>query len=194
MSYLKTLLGDAYVEGMSEEEIDKALESAGIGVAPAADGSLTGEVARLKRELGKSNGENADWKRKLRERQTEDERKAQEKAEQMEALKQERDELLRDKTLAEHRSQLIGLGYDDALASSTAQAMVDGDASTVFANQKAHLAAQEKALRASILQDTPVPPAGDGGTSMTKEKFLGLNTTEQNEYIKDNPDWMSSLE
>lgn len=61
MSYLSDLLGDAYKEGMTEEEISTALQSAGAG---AKDNEA--EVNRLKAQLSKANSEAADYKKQLR--------------------------------------------------------------------------------------------------------------------------------
>ena len=68
MSYLSDLLGDAYKEGMTEEEISTALQSAGAG---AKDNEA--EVNRLKAQLSKANSEAADYKKQLRGKQSEDE-------------------------------------------------------------------------------------------------------------------------
>ena len=163
--YLKTLLGGAYKEGMTAEEIAEALEAAGIGVSePPAGDDLSREIERLKRKLSESNTENADWKRKLREMQTDEERKAQDDAERWELLQQERDALLREKTITENKAQFLALGYDETLATETAQAMSEGDTTRVFAAQKKHMETQEKNLRATILRETPAPPAGAGGS------------------------------
>lgn len=160
--YLKKLLGDAYKEGMTPEEIAQALETAGVGVAPDDDSGK--EIERLKAALTKSNSENAEWKKKLREKQTEEERKAQEDAEKIETLQNSYNELLKDKTVSEYTAQLLGLGYSKDLAAETAQAMHEGDSAKVFSNQKKHLEAQEKELRAAILKETPAPPPGSGGS------------------------------
>ena len=61
MSYLSDLLGDAYKEGMTEEEISTALQRAGAG---AKDNEA--EVNRLKAQLSKANSEAADYKKQLR--------------------------------------------------------------------------------------------------------------------------------
>ena len=55
MSYLSELLGNAYKEGMTEEEISNALQSMGAGVK---DSDI--EVTRLKAQLSKANSEAAE--------------------------------------------------------------------------------------------------------------------------------------
>ena len=68
MSYLSDLLGEAYKEGMTEEEISAALE----GKKSSSDA----EMNRLKNALTKANSEAAEWKKKVREYQTDEEAKA----------------------------------------------------------------------------------------------------------------------
>ena len=59
---LKALLGDAYKEGMTFEEIEEALKE----VQPPEDPAGAAEISRLKTALSKANGEAADYKKQLR--------------------------------------------------------------------------------------------------------------------------------
>lgn len=72
--------------------------------------------------------------------------------------------LTEDKQRSEHKAKFLSLGYDDALATSTADAMVKGDMETVFANQKSFLEKHDKDLTATAMKNTPTPPAGGGNT------------------------------
>ena len=65
MSYLSDLLGSAYKEGMTEDEISTALQTVGQG--------NEAEINRLKAALSKANSEAADYKKQLRTKQTDDE-------------------------------------------------------------------------------------------------------------------------
>lgn len=153
---IKDLLKDAYKEGMTLEEIETALE----GIDLPTDNSA--EVDRLKAALSKSNSEAADYKKQLREKMSAEEVKAKEDAEKMEELIKERDALLREKTVAGHKAKYLALGYDEGLAEATAEAMANGEIDKVFANQKKHLEAVEKKIRADVLKDTPKPEGGGG--------------------------------
>ena len=70
---LKEVLGDAYKEGMTFEEVEAALEKVNVPEDNSA------EIERLKNALSKSNSEAAGYKKQLREKMTEDEQKASEK-------------------------------------------------------------------------------------------------------------------
>ena len=91
---IKDLLKDAYKEGMSVEDIEAALA----GIELPTDNSA--EIERLKTALSKSNSEAADYKKQLREKMSEDERKAKEDADKMEDLQTKYDALLKESTIS----------------------------------------------------------------------------------------------
>lgn len=152
MSYLSDLLGKAYKEGMTEDEISTALEAVGQG--------NNAEVNRLKAALSKANSEAADYKKQLRGKQSADEAAAAEQKATMDKLTQENADLKRSISLSEKKAKLVGMGYDEKLATETATAMVDGDMDKVMANQTKYLEAREKAIMAKKMQSTPRPAAG----------------------------------
>nr|UWH98348.1 MAG: protein of unknown function DUF4355 [Bacteriophage sp.] len=158
MSYLSDLLGEAYKEGMTEEEISTALQTAGAGQ------SNTAELDKLKAQLSKANSEAADYKKQLRGKQTADEAAAAEQKAAMDKLTQENADLKRSFALSDKKAKLITMGYDEKLADSTAVAMVDGDMDTVMANQAKFNESREKAIQAELMKKTPRPAAGSEGT------------------------------
>ena len=184
---IKDLLKDAYKEGMSIEDIEKALE----GIDLPTDNSA--EIDRLKAALSKSNSEAADYKKQLREKLTAEELKAKEDAEKWDEIVKERDALLREKTIATHKAKYLSLGYDENLANDTAEAMAKGELDKVFANQKKHLEAVEKKIRADVLKETPSPEGGNGSDTMTKEKFLKMSIAEQFKYSTEHPEEYKKL-
>ena len=184
---IKDLLKDAYKEGMTLEEIETALE----GIELPADNSA--EVEKLKSALSKSNSEAADYKRQLKEKMTADEIKAKEDTEKQEKLQKDYDELVRKVAISDNKAKLLALGYDDALATETAEAMVNGESEKVFANQKKHLEAMEKKVRSEILKGTPKPDGGNGGKTITKEAFAQMNYSERAKLYEENPDVYNEL-
>ena len=184
---IKDLLGDAYTEGMSVEDINKALA----GIEMPTDSSA--EIDRLKNALSKSNSEAAEFKKQLREKMSAEELKAKEDAEKWEALVKERDELLREKTVAGHKAKYLALGYDEKLATETAEALANGDIDKVFANQKKHNDLVEKRIRADVLKETPMPEGGNGSDTMTKEKLRGMTAGERYNYSLEHPEEYKQL-
>ena len=184
---LKEVLGDAYKEGMTFEEVESALES----VTIPEDNSA--EIERLKNALSKSNSEAAGYKKQLREKMTEDEQKKQKEQEEREELQNKYDKLLRESVISKNKAKLVALGYEEALADETAEAMADGDTEKVFANQQKHLASFEKKVRADALKKTPKPtPDGDSKT-MTLEKFRKLDPAERHKFYTEHPDEYKEL-
>lgn len=155
MSYLSDLLGKAYKEGMTEDEISAALETVGQG--------NEAEVNRLKAALSKANSEAADYKKQLRTKQTDDEAAAAAQKEEHDRLVQENADLKRSMALSERKAKLLAMGYDESLADETATAMVDGDMDKVMANQNKYLEVQKKNIQADAMRKTPRPAAGDDG-------------------------------
>lgn len=169
--HIKDLLKDTYKEGMTLEDIEKALE----GIELPTDSSA--EIDRLKTALSNSNSEAANYKKQLREKMSAEELKAKEDAEKIEALIKERDELLREKTVAGHKAKYLTLGYDENLANDTAEALANGDLDKVFANHKKHNESAEKRIRAEVLKDTPTP-IGGGGKATSVEDIMKITDSE----------------
>lgn len=149
---LKELLGNKYREDMTAAEVADAL----VGYDPTA-GMIRKET------FDKTASELAAAKKQLKEKMTADEAAEAERKAKEEEMASRLAELERDKAVSEHKARLLGLGYEESLAADTAKALAEGNMDAVFANQKKHLEAQEKALRAQLLQETPKPPAGSGG-------------------------------
>ena len=177
---IKDLLKDAYKEGMSVEDIEKALES----IELPTDNSA--EIERLKTALSKSNSEAADYKKQLREKMSEDERKAKEDADKMEDLQTKYDALLKESTISKNKARLIALGYDDALAGEVAEAMAEGDTEKVFAAQKKHLDSVEKKVREEVLKDTPKPTGGSGKGKSAEDILKIADAAERQSAIAEN--------
>ena len=181
------LLKETYKEGMTLEEIETALADIDLPTDNSA------EIDRLKNALSKSNSEAAEMKKQLREKMSAEELKAKEDAEKWDAIIKERDALLREKTISEHKSKYLALGYDEKLANDTAEAMANGEIDKVFAYQKKHLEAVEKKIRADVLKETPTPEGGNGSDTMTKEKLRGMTAGERYEYSLSHPEEYNKL-
>lgn len=179
---IKDLLKDSYREDMSVEDIISALRD----VEMPAD--LSSEVDRLKTALSKSNSEAADYKRQLKDRMTEEERRAKEDADSREELQKNHDALLREVNISKNKSKLLALGYEDKLAEETAEAMVNGELDKVFANQKKHLESVRKELRSELLKEVPPPVGGNPSDTMTKEKLRNMSPQERYDYSVKNPE------
>lgn len=167
---LQELLGSAYREGMTVEEIEAALSG-----VPSNDN----EVSRLKKAISNSNSEVAKYKELLRSKQTEEETRAQEIREAQERLENENKELKKKISISENTSALLGIGYDAELAAKTANAMFDGDMASVIANHKSFIESKEKAIRSELMSGTPYPTGSAVVAPMTKEQIMAIQDTAE---------------
>lgn len=190
MSYLSDLLGKSYKEGMTEEEISTALETAKVGAKEVVDN--TADLDKLKNQLSKANAEAADYKKQLRSKQSADEAAAADQKAMMEKLTQENTDLKRSIALADKQTKLLSMGYDEKLATETATAMVDGDMDTVMKNQTTFIESQKKLIKADAMKNTPRPASGSDNTGsadgMTLDRFRKLSSKERFAWANDNPE------
>jgi hypothetical protein len=145
-------------------------------------------VAQHKANADKAASEAAEYKKKLRERMSEDEAKAAKAAEDQAALMAELEALRTEKLIGGYTNSYLTMGYEANLAKSTAEALAKGDMDTVFKNQKAHADAREQALRTELLKGTPSPAAGKTDVGKTKEEFSKMTLAEKARFAQEHPD------
>lgn len=176
---------EGYADMTAEEKL-KALEAFDI-----PDPDYSGYVS--KEQFDKTASELAAKKKELSEKLSEDERQKQEEQEQREELQKKYDTLLRESTVSKNKAKLLGLGYEEKLADETAEAMADGNLDKVFANQKKHLDAVEKRVRAEVLKETP-KPTGDGDSkTMTLKQLREMSPMERMKFSQEHPEEYKEL-
>ena len=134
--------------------------------APSREGMIS------KAQFDKVSKELAAAKRQLRAKMTNDEIEEERRRQEQEDMKLELETLRKEKTVSNHKASFLSQGYDEALADEAANAMADGDMEAVFAVMRKHSVNAEKALRAKILKETPVPPAGDDPNEAKAKKEM----------------------
>lgn len=179
---IKEILGDKYKDNMTLAEIESALSDIDV-----QDESSKKEIEKLTNSLSKSNSEAAEYKRKLREKQSEEELAKEEREKELATLKEENASLKREKLIADNENQLIALGYDTKLAKETSLALVDGDITKVFENQKKFNEQLKKSIEAELLKKTPTPPGGTGDNTITKERYRAMSLAEKQKLADENP-------
>lgn len=176
---------EGYADMTAEEKL-KALEALDL-----PDPDYSGYVS--KEQFDKTASELAAKKKELSEKLSEDERQKQEEQEQREELQKKYDTLLRESTVSKNKAKLLGLGYEEKLADETAEAMADGNLDKVFANQKKHLDAVEKRVRAEVLKETP-KPTGDGDSkTMTLKQLREMSPMERMKFSQEHPEEYKEL-
>ena len=151
------------------------------------------ELERYKNAVSKANSEASEWKKKHNALLTADDKEKQERDEELTSLRNELEELKKEKSISSYKAKFLGLGYDESLAESTARALAEGDMETVFANQKKNNETREKTIKADLLKKTPTPPAGEGADTMTLDKLKKMSSQERYEYSVEHPEEYKKL-
>lgn len=187
MSKINVSTIEGYAEMTAEQKL-AALEAYEI-----SDPDYSGYVK--KEAFDKTASELAEMKRKHNAMLSEEEKKKQAAEEELTTLRARVEEMEKKELVSGHKAQFLALGYDEALATETAQAMADGDTAKVFANQKKFLESHDKAYKAQLMGKNSTPPAGgsgDGG-AMTLEKFRKMSPAERYEFSTKNPEEYKNL-
>lgn len=145
-------------------------------------------VAQHKANADRAASEAADYKKKLRERMSEDEAKAAKEAEERATLLARVEQLEQEKAVSTYTNAYLAMGYDEKLAKSSAEALAKGDMDAVFKIQKTHAENREKALRTELLKATPTPAPGKTEVGKTKEEFSRMTLAEKAKFAEEHPD------
>jgi len=163
---LKTLLGNAYRENMTLDEINEALKGMNLvdpstlpkSVSKELFDKTASDLAKVKKQL-----------KELQEKSMTDEEKLQ--AELEKAAESQR-QYIRELAKLRAKEIFVEAGLTESDYSSILDVVVSEDEETTKARAKslvdlisAQKAAVEKAVKVELLKDTPKPPAGDGGNT-----------------------------
>ena len=146
-----------------------------------ADPDYSGYVAKA--VFDKTASELSKLKKDNLAKLSEDERAKQELADTLQNLQEENAKLKRDVAISKYKAQYLAMGYDEALATDTAQAWADGNTDKVIANHAAHIVAHDKQLKAGMLGEMPTPPAGSGTKSITADEIMAIKDDEKRQQM-----------
>lgn len=158
MADIQSLLGDAYKEGMTLEEVNEALAERELVDKSQFDGFVPKSL------LEKANSEAADYKKKWKAASSAQEQKEIEEAEKQAQIEEELKTLRRASKVSDYEKQHLALKYDEKDAKEIAEALYDGDMDTVFRLQKKHEEALQKSIKAELMKQMPAPPSGNQTT------------------------------
>lgn len=191
---IKTLLGDAYKEGMTIDEINAALADKNF-VDPATlpksvnkevFDKTASELAKVKKELADLKNSSLTAEQKLQQALDEAAASKSQYAKELAKLRAKEIFVAAGLTEADYNPILDAVvSEDEETTKARAKSMVD-----LIAAQKS---AAEKALRAELLKGTPKPPAGGVGGTITKEQFDKMGWKERTELKQTNPELFKQL-
>lgn len=136
---------------------------------PAKETKPDPELEKLKAALSRANSEAAEYKRALREKQTEKERADAERAEADKAMREELETLRKEKRVSDYTGKCLALNMDADLAGKTANALADGNMDSVFDCLKAFVEATTTRLNNEALNRQPGLSAGTPPSKGTVE-------------------------
>ena len=186
---LKELLGDAYREDMTLEEVEEALKDLNLvdpstlpkSVSKEIFDKTASELARYKRELKELQEKTMTAEEKLK---LELEKAAEAQAKYAKELSKLRaTEIFVTAGLSEEDyTPLIDIvvSEDEEVTKVRAKSMVD-----VIASQKK---AVEKTVKAELLKGTPKPEPGEPFKPMTLEDFRKMSLMDKQRFARENPE------
>lgn len=129
---------------------------------------MTGFVTKA--QFDKTSSELADAKRTLKTKMSEDELNRAEAEKAYKETQEKYEALLKENTISKYKAKYLAQGYDDKLASETAEALYNGETDKVFENGEKFKAAIEQKTKSEVLKGTPRPGgAGAGGEEKTAD-------------------------
>lgn len=128
------------------------------------------DVTRLKTSLSKANSEAAEYKRLLREKQTEAERAEAERAEKDREREELLKSLLEEKRVSTYKSQLMAAGVDPDTADLMAKSLPEGVADEYFLATKSFLDNQRQKLLTESINKQPGLSVGTPPTAAQAER------------------------
>ena len=187
-TFLQNYLGESYKEGMSIEDISKALEAKESKKANEIEG-YTSEITHLKETLSKKNSEAANLKNSLREKMSESEREAAERAEQLQKLEDQVSSLQAEKVRSETKSKFLSAGYAEKDAESAVDAWVKQDIGAFMSALGSHESSFRDSVKADLVKGTQRPESGNTNTKiMTKSEFYKLSLTDRVNFAREHPE------
>lgn len=154
------------IEGFDDMTADQKVEAL---LAAEVQADAPQDAQKIKQAYDRAASEAAEWKRKYRETQSEQERQAAEAAEMNAQRDAELAALKEEKRLATYTQKLMGAGYDQDTAQNMAQSMKDGIDDGFFVAQKRFLEEQKKAAQAAYLNGQPPLASGNTPSSQNIE-------------------------
>ena len=158
-------------DGMTAEEKVVALLGQEFEVEQQTDPDLN----KLKAALSKSNSEAAEYKRLLREKQSEAERAEADRAEQYKALQDELAGYRNRERISNYKAQLMTAGIDADTADLMAKQLPDGVSDEYFQATKSFLEQQRKNADIANLGKQPGLSVGQPPKAMTKDDEIVAN-------------------
>ena len=128
------------------------------------------ELIRVRNALNKASSEAAEFRKALREKQTEAERAEADRLENERKLQEELASYRNKERVSTYQAKLMAAGYDAETAAVMAKALPEGVSDDYFAVNKTFLDNQRQTLMSEALNKQPKPSVGIPPTMSDAEK------------------------
>lgn len=160
-------------DAMSAE--DKITALLGYEVEVPAPVTTDPDTEKLRAALSKANSEAAEYKRALREKQTEAERAEAERAEAARTREEKLAELEKRIAISDMEKKYLAAGYPADLAAASAKAFADSDTDEVFRIQMDYIEATKKSIEAAALGKQPPLSVGKPPEPASREDAIAAD-------------------
>lgn len=149
---------------------------------------LEAENGKLRQANTNASADASKWKKQYQDKLSEEDRKKEEQEEQNATLLQELESLRAERNVANHKSQLLSIGFEDALAQEVAEAINAGETAKVFDGLRKFVAAHDKQLRENAFRTNQTLQGGGATKAVTREQFDAMGYTERLKVYNEHPD------
>lgn len=181
---IQELLGSAYKDGMTLDEINAALADRTLLDEAQVESIVNNRTAAQKRLLDSANKKLAEAQKKNTDVGTEN----ADLLARLAVLEDESKEAKRKASIASIKASLIAQGYDEALAEETAVAMESNDLAKIIENQGKFLTNKTQAIKDELLNGTKPPVVGNGVVTVTKDDLKKMSLAEKSKFAAENPE------
>jgi hypothetical protein len=181
---IQELLGSAYKDGMTLDEINAALADRTLLDEAQVESIVNNRTAAQKRLLDSANKKLAEAQKKNTDVGTEN----ADLLARLAVLEDESKEAKRKASIASIKASLIAQGYDEALAEETAVAMESNDLAKIIENQGKFLTNKTQAIKDELLNGTKPPVVGNGVVAVTKDDLKKMSLAEKSKFAAENPE------
>ena len=157
--------------------------------------ALEDENRKLRDSVTNASADASKWKKEkqelenqLKSKMTEEERTRAEQDAAAAAMHQELEALRAERNVANHKAQLLAIGFEGELAETTAKAINDGNTADLFDGIRKFIASHDKAVQEQNLRTNPTLPGGKTAPAVTREQFEKMGYTERVKVYQEHPD------
>ena len=153
------------------------------------NGKLETENGKLRQANTNASADASKWKRQYQEKLSEEDRKREDEEESKAAMQKELEILRTTIEVANNKSELLSIGFEDGLALEVATAINSGDSKGIFDGLRKFIKAHDKQLSENAFRNNPVLQSGGASTkAITREQFDKMGYTERLKVFDEHPD------